>query len=375
MRLSTSTTICNILFLGIGFLWSCNGDNDDNNNNSNNSNNASSAHVHVKAKNVRRRTRYIPRVVVDLSFNSNYVGMVPLSLQQQDNDNDTPVLLEADVNSIFFSMDTSLPEPTSMPTKSVDNPIAEVPTPPEEPPTREDRDLLIQTKCDTTAIERSRDILSELLTVSDSSSLINPETSQFKARDWLDNIDSAIICPGESERIHQRYRLALLYYQLGGDQWTRCSSQEKHTSSLLSLPVSSKVDDDDDDEEEECPENPWLGAGNECQWYGMSCSGDDATSNDDDDNEYRPLEVLNLQSNNLSGELFDELVGLEQLGTLYDNIQIICKPKKKKWRGSNAIHTYWVHYNCIVIISHGHILILSFFCYVIFPSHIYFVYL
>jgi len=210
-------------------------------------------------------------------------------------------------------MDTSLPEPTSMPTKSVDNPIAEVPTPQEEPPTREDRDLLIQTKCDTTAIERSRDILSELLTVSDSSSLINPETSQFKARDWLDNIDSAIICPGESERIHQRYRLALLYYQLGGDQWTRCSSQEKHTSSLLSLTVSSKVDDDDDDEEEECPENPWLGAGNECQWYGMSCSGDDATSNDDDDNEYRPLEVLNLQSNNLSGELFDELVGLEQL--------------------------------------------------------------
>jgi hypothetical protein len=306
MGLSTSTTICNILFLSIGFLWCCNGDN-------NNNNDGSSVHVHVKAKNIRRRTRYIPRAIVaDLS--SNYVDMLPLSLQQQDNDNDIPELLETDVRNILFSMDTSLPEPTSMPNKE------EKPTP-EEPPTREDRDLLIQTKCDTTAIERSRDILSELLTVSTSSSLINPETSQFKARDWLDNFDSAIICPGESERIHQRYRLALLYYQFGGDQWTRCSSAEKFSSSLLSLPVSSKTDDDDDDEseseeEEECPGNPWLGAGNECQWYGMSCSGDDALSNDDDDGEYRPLEVLNLQSNNLSGELFDELYGLQSLQKL-----------------------------------------------------------
>lgn len=97
-------------------------------------------------------------------------------------------------------------------------------TPPAEPPTREDRDIAIQLKCGITALERSRDILTELLTVSDALSLVNPDTSQFTARNWIDNVDAAIICPENPERIHQRYRLALLYYEMGGGDWTVCNA-------------------------------------------------------------------------------------------------------------------------------------------------------
>lgn len=292
----SNASICNLLLLGIGFPWSCSG-------------NDVSVHIHGEIR--RRRTRYIPKIAVHNNLNN--------------------ILLpdEGDLRGVFFSMSTfpqtnSKPDtrptnttqppaedaveiPTLVPSVSTSMPIGTSsysPISPVQPPTREDRDLLIQTKCGITAIERSRDILAELLTVSTSSSLINPETSQFKARDWLDNIDSAILCPEDSERTHQRYRLALLYYQMGGDQWTRCRAEDDTSSST-----------------EDCSEKPFLDKVNECEWYGMSC-GDAYNNNDDDDedavivdwlDEYYPLEVLNLQSNNLSGQLFDELYGFQNL--------------------------------------------------------------
>lgn len=168
------------------------------------------------------------------------------------------------------------------------------------------RDLLIQAKCGITAIERSRDILAELLTVSDSSSLINPETSQGMARDWLDNIDPGIICSENAQRVHQRYRLALVYYELGGNEWTRCRARGG------TIPVSSS-------EEDYCPGKPFLDKGNECEWYGMDCG--DAYNDVAADwlDEYYPLEVLDLQSNNLAGELFDEFYGFQHLKEVFLN--------------------------------------------------------
>jgi len=266
----SNAMICKLLLLGIGFPLSCNG-------------NDVSVKIHIQREIRKRRTRYIPKIAVHSNLDN--------------------ILLpeERDVRGVFFSMspDTRppLPPQTTITSPPVEDAVVEIPT--------LDRDLLIQTKCGITAIERSRDILAELLTVSTSSSLINPETSQFKARDWLDNIDSAILCPEDSERTHQRYRLALLYYQMGGDQWKRCRAEED-TSSLT----------------EDCPEKPFLDKGNECEWYGMSCG--DAYNNDDDDDdeeavvidwadEYHPLEVINLQSNYLYGQLFDELYGFQDL--------------------------------------------------------------
>ena len=69
-------------------------------------------------------------------------------------------------------------------------------------------------KCGVTEIERSRDILSILLTVSDATMLIDRLSSRFAARMWLDEVDEALICPDDRDWIVQRYLAALVYFQL-----------------------------------------------------------------------------------------------------------------------------------------------------------------
>ena len=338
------------------------------------------------------------------------------------------------------------PEPTPEPTPMV------VPTPtsepPAEPPTREDRDLEIQLKCGVTALERSRDILTELLMVSDPLTLVDPNTPQFQARIWLDDIDDAIICPENNRRVHQRYRLALLYFQMGGGDWTVCNAVEEDednpatsriispssfsdsiaaggtysyysgqevigvnpdtpasawtsdrertpfrdafaerystsavsfsgissisSSNVRSVPsvVASAADDIPSEVPSDmpslvpsdipsvisseipttsptfvvnttavsltipsssttssssislssrqvtCPGTPFLSIQNECEWYGMVCTSDYDPEAANMLDEYFPLVVLDLSSNNLNGELFDELYGFERLERL-----------------------------------------------------------
>jgi len=330
------------------------------------------------------------------------------------------------------------PEPTPMvvPTPTSESPTSE---PPAEPPTREDRDLEIQLKCGVTALERSRDILTELLMVSDPLTLVDPNTPQFQARIWLDDIDEAIICPENNRRVHQRYRLALLYFQMGGGDWTVCNAVEEDednpaaskiissssfsdaiaaggtyssysgqqmigvyldvpasertpyrdafaerystsaasntgississsnvrsmpsaaakdipsgmpsdmpslvpsdmpsivpsqspttsptfvvntTAVSLAIPSASKPSSSSvslSSRQATCPGTPFLSVQNECEWYGMVCTSDYDPQAGNMLDEYFPLVVLDLSSNNLNGELFDELYGFERLERL-----------------------------------------------------------
>ncbi|KAG7341961.1 leucine rich repeat LRR-containing protein [Nitzschia inconspicua] len=200
------------------------------------------------------------------------------------------------------------PAPTPVPVESPMPSNNNATLPPAEPPTREDREVLIQAKCGITALERSRDILVELLKVSKASDLVNPATSQFAARDWIDNIDEAILCPENVNRIHQRYRLALLYFQMGGSQWTRCRA-ENTSLKVVYDDLVAEVD-------EGCPGVPFLDKSNECDWYGMACGEMYDEMQAEWADQYFPLEVVDLQSNNLAGVLFDELYGLETLKVL-----------------------------------------------------------
>jgi Leucine-rich repeat (LRR) protein len=240
----------------------------------------------------------------------------------------TPVTTTPRPTTGIPSNPPSFPPITSPPTKS-NSPTTVSPTnapPPAEPPTRDDnRDALIEAKCGVTALERSRDILAELLTVSSSSSLVNPETPQFQGREWIDNIDPAIICPNHSpQRIHQRYRLSLLYYQMGGDDWIQCSAIHNNND-------NSNVDNDGSNESTTivdpasvvptCQGIPFLDERNECEWYGMSCGTDYDQADGDEQKEeeedlYYPLQELVLPSNNLVGTLFDELYGLDGIQRL-----------------------------------------------------------
>lgn len=248
-----SMTICNLLLIGAFRLWGCSGNEELRGN-----------------KISRRRLRYVPT--------SPVVSNIPVSAEDKE-------LEDFGFRGISFSMP---PEPNTT-------------TSPAKPPTREDRDLVIQAKCGVTAIERSRDILAELLTVSDAMDLTNPETSQYKARDWLDNIDAAVVCSANIDRIEQRYRLALLYFELGGSQWKRCRAEEDASST-----------------EEECPGKRFLSKGNECEWGMMYCTNYDSATAEWLD-AYYPLEVMNLQSNNLKGELFKEFYEFTNLKEVFLN--------------------------------------------------------
>ena len=250
MKKCWTSTICNLILIGTCLPWGCVGD-----------------EAVVVHRNVRRRTRFIkPRLE---AVKGKLMSQVSLFLDDKE---------------FNFRAEFSMPgSPTMIPVK---------------PPAREGRDTLIQNKCGVTALERSRDILSELLTVSDASALRNPETSQYKAREWLDNIDKAIICSDNTDRIDQRYRLALLYYELGGSTWTRCKADQD-------VIASSK--------EEECPGKRFLDMSDECDWYGMKCDESYNVATTEGMDAYYPLEVLNIQSNNVNGELYKEFYGFPSL--------------------------------------------------------------
>jgi hypothetical protein len=155
------------------------------------------------------------------------------------------------------------------------------PTPSPTPSsTLAERDALILEKCEQTALERSRDILSILSFISEPDSLLIVGTPQFQARAWIGNTDSAIICAEESDRIAQRYRAAVIYFALGGDNWS--------TSTM------------------------WLEVSNECEWFGLECEG--YTQGDSD--SYVPITSVVLDENNLVGELPSEIYGLAEVERL-----------------------------------------------------------
>jgi len=263
-----STTIGNLLLIGLGLPWGYFADG-----------------TSRKRGNIRRRrTRYISNADKYLEeylqglkgpFHSR-VGGVKEILWSEDEES---LVFDARV----FSMPNKPTQPPAMP--------------PAMPPTREDRDELIQKKCGITEIERKRDILTEVLKISDQSTLTNPQTNQFKALTWLDEVDPAIICPEKKDRINQRYRLALLYYELGGSSWTRCRAAKDAT----------------DSDEEKCPGKPFLDKANECEWGGMDCgdSYNDVTAEWLD--AYYPLKGFDLASNNLVGEIYDEFYDFRDL--------------------------------------------------------------
>jgi hypothetical protein len=175
--------------------------------------------------------------------------------------------------------------------------------------------------------------------VSEGIDVVSPDTPFYKARAFVDEIDDAIICASAQDRIEQRYRVALLYYQMNGPQWRNCRAG-----------ADAEEDDDcfevNDDtgnpvrllmegsaarrrrlqnvtgEEEQVPDVRWLAAAHECGWFGLDCGpaydealaeGVDVNNND----VFLPILNIRLLSNNLAGDLFDELFGFSELEGLY----------------------------------------------------------
>lgn len=186
-------------------------------------------------------------------------------------------LAEYMLAAMSMSMPTASPTITSAPTITA-TPTASPTT--SSAPTSTPRADKIFDKCEVTELERSRDILSVLSFVSSPDALITFGTPQFYARAWIDEIDPAIICAEDAARLAQRYRVAVLYYALGGAGWTTSTG--------------------------------WLEGQNECEWFGLSCDGYDGTSD-----AFFPITEINLNENNVVGELPPEIYGLVEIMNLF----------------------------------------------------------
>lgn len=175
-----------------------------------------------------------------------------------------------------LSMSMSMPTAPNSPTTS---PPTSTPSPTTSASAREEEVL---EKCGVTTLERSRDILSVLSFVSEEDALVTFGTPQYKAREWLEETDSAIICADNTARVAQRYRAAVLYYSLGGTGWTTSTG--------------------------------WLEGSNECEWYGLTCADYDASGLSD---TFFPITSVSLNGNNLEGDLPVEIFGLVELLELF----------------------------------------------------------
>mmetsp|Transcript_19094 Transcript_19094/g.47194 ORF Transcript_19094/g.47194 Transcript_19094/m.47194 type:complete len:388 (-) Transcript_19094:364-1527(-) len=216
----------------------------------------------VQAGSLRRRVRK----AVDVGGNTN---------NKQNNKNDLMDAVSAFIDlkqdaEFFAEEETRFLQMSSM----------SMGTTPTDPPTVDERGPLIEAKCSQSSSERSRDILSILTPISEEDSLLIGNTLQFKARTWVDETDPAIVCASNADTIIQRYRAALVYYSLGGDDssWTTSTN--------------------------------WMTESNACDWFGLECDG---YTSGTDSSTYAPITAVRLDQNGLTGELPAELFGFPSL--------------------------------------------------------------
>jgi hypothetical protein len=129
--------------------------------------------------------------------------------------------------------------------------------------------------------ERSEQIASIATVLSAGNEFDDIETAQFKALNWITNLDSLYLCP-DDPTLAQRYILAVLYYQTSGDNWLRCTSD-----GLTS-----------------CDGAAFLSAESECKWGGIGCDTNGQVTD------------VSLSSNNLAGFLPSEIGSLAFLEEL-----------------------------------------------------------
>ena len=161
-------------------------------------------------------------------------------------------------------------------------------------------------KCRMSKQRRSDMLLETLAGVSGTSAISDMSTPQYKSLYWLDKDDAAMLCPGNNERIIQRYVAGMIYYQFNGDSWENCRAQSGSCFQEDSTSV---------------PAIPFLDASHECLWFGLSCtnvprevvpSQRDIISVD----VYQPIMSVDISDNSLSGSLFLELFELTKLQEL-----------------------------------------------------------
>jgi hypothetical protein len=109
--------------------------------------------------------------------------------------------------------------------------------------------------------ERTAQILVLLDAAGNSTKIRDLGTSQGLAADWLINQDFRKECP--SEKIVQRWVIAVFYFATEGESWEKCSAAG-------SDPCGSEFPFDG--------ERRFLSDFIECEWAGITCDDDDCVT-------------------------------------------------------------------------------------------------
>jgi len=244
-----------------------------------------------------RRMRKVIEVS-DLNVESDNMGTTTSEMAQDKAISDD--LAQRDLFRLL-NQDTSfsMKMPSISPLHNIQPFPTNVPTLPSSRVTTSTRDELIRSKCGFTSKERSAGLYSIVSSISDTTKLENPTSSAYQALDWLDNVDSAVLCLA-TDRVKQRYVSAVLYYSLAGSEWKNCGAESE----------GCIVKQDD---EKMFKNIRWLNEAHECLWFGLHCEGNKTPLNAD---EISYLTDIDLDDNNLVGSLPEELFELGSIQTL-----------------------------------------------------------
>lgn len=186
---------------------------------------------------------------------------------------------------------------------SMSLPIASIPSP--SPPTTPAPTF----PCNLTPQERATEFRKMALKITPASTLNNSNSPQSKALKWLSSDDqiSPPVCPNDVE-VQQRYIMAAFYFATGGGTWKECnaptgSSQaaidaanQKCTIEATKYPIKP---------DRELGTDAWLTPKPICNWAGLVCHNDD--------NRRGTLDQIDIENNDLSGTLIDEIGFLQNL--------------------------------------------------------------
>lgn len=133
-----------------------------------------------------------------------------------------------------------------------------------------------------TSVARTEATIAAVKDISGEMSLRSAKSAAFRAYNWINRLDGAVVCPQDGNELVQRYTLAHFYYSLEGNSWRTCTAEDA-TSSC------------------ETEDQRWLSPAPECEWYGLTCS------------EEGVLTHLELPSHGLVGSLPTEVFALTHL--------------------------------------------------------------
>jgi hypothetical protein len=106
--------------------------------------------------------------------------------------------------------------------------------------------------------EQRRDALFNIVKgISSNDKLLDIDTPQYTAFDWVVNEDPAQVCPDDVIDVEQRYILSLLYFSTNGDNWLACNQPD--------APILSP-----------CGSSRYLSSDDECSWMGKASLNCDA---------------------------------------------------------------------------------------------------